>query len=555
MAGGLDALEPFRHDVGVGAEEQRDDGKLRGVDALQPVPQHAALVAVELDLDGLQKLIHLGIGIARIVLARIVVGGGGDFLGMEGRARHVFRRAQPGEHGEAGEFALGHGLAEIDPGRFVADARSDADVAPLALQYLLHQLAAAVARRRHQLDGEALAGAVVAHALALDGPARGIEKGAGFLEIAAVNRRVRGVDPVQRVDESGGDGLAAVEQLLVDGFAVQRVDQRPAHAPVLEHRVVEVDVEMLVDQAGLEADVEFLAVALLEGDGLIEGEAELAGDVIDGAREEIGLERRGVADDLDDDAAEIGLLAPPGRIALQHHIGSRDLLGDAVGAEVKARIGGVGVEYGAVLVLGRFGELRPVEMGGDQAEAVDVVVIEGDPVEVQGKGLGVLDVDLEDAPVKLAGGDAAPGMASDLVGEQHVGGADRRLIAPNRARADGVGDGDTLLAVRQILGHGEPVLDRRQLGAEHADQLPVLVVDRERPARHGQHVGLGQHRIDVGMEGRRELGHADDELVLARGPGRRGQGEGEGGEKAKGKGSQHVQSPGRRGVHDGRLGL
>src|SRR6266699_2448009 len=38
VAGGLVTLEPFRHDMGVGAEEQRQGGQLAGVDRLHLGP-------------------------------------------------------------------------------------------------------------------------------------------------------------------------------------------------------------------------------------------------------------------------------------------------------------------------------------------------------------------------------------------------------------------------------------------------------------------------------------------------------------------------------------
>ena len=84
---------------------------------------------------------------------------------MQGRARHVLGRADPGEQREAGEAALGRGLAEEHPGRLVADHRLDAELAPLALRHLLDQLAGAVAGRGHQLDAQGDAGRVVPQAI------------------------------------------------------------------------------------------------------------------------------------------------------------------------------------------------------------------------------------------------------------------------------------------------------------------------------------------------------------------------------------------------------
>jgi hypothetical protein len=46
---------------------------------------------------------------------------------------------------------------------------------------------------------------------------------------------------------------------------------------------------------------------------------------------------------------------------------------------------------------------------------------------------------------------------------------------------------------RQILHLGFPVLDGRKFGAEHAHELPVLVVDRDEALRQPEDVGFGQH--------------------------------------------------------------
>jgi hypothetical protein len=67
-----------------------------------------------------------------------------------------------------------------------------------------------------------------------------------------------------------------------------------------------------------------------------------------------------------------------------------------------------------------------------------------------------------------------------------------------------------------------PVRHRRALGdvgqfrAQHADQVPVRVIGREGPPRHGQHIGFGHHRIDVRIEIAWELADADHQLVPRR---------------------------------------
>src|SRR3546814_10312593 len=61
---------------------------------------------------------------------------------------------------------------------------------------------------------------------------------------------------------------------------------------------------MLVDQPRLVQHREPLGVALLEGDRLVDGEAELAGDHVDRAGQQVGLQRRGVLDGPDLDPLE-----------------------------------------------------------------------------------------------------------------------------------------------------------------------------------------------------------------------------------------------------------
>ena len=313
-----------------------------------------------------------------------------------------------------------------------------------------------------------------------------------------------------------GHRLAPGEELAADGGAVDAVNQRPAHAHVGEDGIAQIEVDVLVDEPRLVNELEAPSVAALQSQCLIEGEAELAGDHVDGPRQQVGLERRRVADDAHDDAPEMGLRPPPCGVGLEHHMRSRHYFGDQVGPEIEPLVGGVGIEGGAVLVVGGVGEGLALEVLRQQPESVDGVVLEGELVEVHGEGLVVHHVDGLEAAVELHVADAAQGVAADLPGEDHVGAGHRGAVAPAGVGTDGVGDGDAAFAVCRALGHGAAVLDGGQLGAQHADQPPVLVVGGERAPRHGQHVGLGHHGVDVGMEGRRELGDADDQFVLAR---------------------------------------
>ena len=100
------------------------------------------------------------------------------------------------------------------------------------------------------------------------GPARGIEKLGRALRVVTVARGRLGMNPVERMDEGIGDRLTSIEELLVELRAVEREDQRSSDPPVLEQRVFQVEVDMFIDQAGLEQDVETLAVAFLEDYGV-----------------------------------------------------------------------------------------------------------------------------------------------------------------------------------------------------------------------------------------------------------------------------------------------
>src|SRR3546814_19040950 len=101
--------------------------------------------AVDLQVDGLDQGVHLGVLEAGIVLARPAVLGARDLFGVQGGARDMLRPLAPTEHGEPGEAALVDRLPEEHARRLVAHAAVDADLLPLALQHLLPQLADAAA--------------------------------------------------------------------------------------------------------------------------------------------------------------------------------------------------------------------------------------------------------------------------------------------------------------------------------------------------------------------------------------------------------------------------
>ena len=217
-----------------------------------------------------------------------------------------------------------------------------------------------------------------------------------------------------------GDRLLAVEQLLGDRLAIDREQKCLAHAPIGQQLVVEIGVDVFPDQRRLVDDVVLGPVTLLEGDGLVEREAEFAQHIVDTARQEIGFERCRVLDDLDDDALEARLLARPCRVLFEGNAAARHALDDAVGTEREGGIGRVGIVGRLVAIFGRVGvEDRLLDMGRQQQEA-DAVVVEGDAVDRHGEATVVLHVELDHALVALGGGDSRQRVLADLEGEGNV---------------------------------------------------------------------------------------------------------------------------------------
>ena len=224
------------------------------------------------------------------------------------------------------------------------------------------------------------------------------------------------------------------------------------------------------------------------------------------------------------------LLAGPMRVGLQRDRSARLHVGDAIGAVIETGIGGVGVEARAPAIgLGVLFEARAFQMRRDEFVLAEIVVGEGDAVRREDQRLGIGRVDLQDAAIAFARGDARARMLADFPGQDRVVGDDRLAVAPIRVRLDAEGDFHAFLAVGQGHALGAAVFDGRQFHAHKANELPILVVGRHRPAGHAEHVALGRHRIDHRMEGRGELRQADRQFVL--GFGREGQSEqGEGDE-------------------------
>ena len=435
-------------------------------------------------------------------------------------------------------------LAEEHPRRLIADAHIDADILPRRLQHLLHEFARAVAGGGAEFEPERLSGGVAAgRARRITGPPRLVQQPPGRVRVEGRLRQVRVIDPVERADRPVRHRLAAEKEALRNRLPVDGVQQRAPHPDIGQRRIVEVEVDMLVDQPRLVGEIPGAALALLHGGGLVEAEAEFAGDVVDGAGAQIDLERRRVLDDADDDRLEGRRFAPPGRVALQLDGGARLHADHPVRPEPEAGIGAVGVEGGPVPVFGRVRvEIGAVDMGGKHKDA-DIVVVEGHPVQMQGEPAVVMDFQFQDAPEEFRRGDARLRVLADLDGEGHVPRRHRRAVAPARIRADGVGDRDALLALRRRLAHRPAVLDGRKLDTEHADEPPLRVVNGKGTHAHRERIALRQHRIDQRMQGRGELGHADDQPVLRPG-GQRG---GEGQQDRNGESPDHdAKLPGRQ---------
>ena len=500
---------------------------------LQATPHLLALAAVQLDLDAFDQAVHLRIAETRVVLAGPVVLGGRNLVRMHGRARYRLGRGNPGIHGHGRVFALGHRLAEEHPRRFVLDPHVDADALPLALQHLLHQLARPVAGGGHDRQAQRRALGVVADPLFLRRPAGLVQQLGGALGVEGMFRHVRGMHPIERIDARVGDRLTALEQLLGNRIAVDGGDQGMAHAPVLEDRIVQVEVDMLVDQALLEDDVEALLMAFLERQRLVDRQPQFARDHVDAAGKEVGLERRRVLDHAHGDALEMRFLAPPFGVRLERDMRARLGGDDAVGAEIEPRVHGIRVVGGAVLVFLGLAEVLAIQVRRQDVETRDVVVTKRQLVEVQRERLIVAAVDLVERAIELRVRHPRLRVLADLPGENDVVRRDRCAVAPDCVRVERVGHGDAVLAVRRLLRHRAAVFDGRQLDAQHADQFPIGVDHRDRPPDHAEHVGLGQHAVDVGMKRRRILGDADHQIVLRR---PRGQGEAhQGGEGENGE--------------------
>ena len=254
------------------------------------------------------SLVHLRVAERDLVGAGVVVLLGRDIRRAQRALRAFGDRAAPGIHHHAGIDAMLQRLTEQGARRLVLDGDLHAGRLPLALQHLLLQLAQAVAGGGAELDRQRLAGGVAADPVAARLPAGLRQQRLRLGGIIRVGRNVLAVVRLERIDPGGGDRLLPLEQLLHHRLAIDRHQQRLAHAQVGQDRVVLLQIDVLVGQARLEDVVELVGMLLLQRDHLVDGEADaLAVHHVHVARQQVRLQCGGVVDQLDDDVLEAGL--------------------------------------------------------------------------------------------------------------------------------------------------------------------------------------------------------------------------------------------------------
>ena len=213
------------------------------------------------------------------------------------------------------------------------------------------------------------------------------------------------------------------------------------------------------------------------------------------------MQRGGVFDVAQNDALETGPGAGPVRVRLQHDLGAAVVAGDLVWAVVQAGVERRTIVARGVDVVARVGCLG--EDGGFDVFREDLVPlgeILPDPVEVQHGGPVVHDVDAGGAIPGIGIGKAAVGIAAELPGEGDVACGDGLPVGPGEARLEPDGDRHARLAVRPDLPPGQPIVQRRQVGAEQAGVFPLGVERRDRTDHERHRVGANDLRVDVGMQ-------------------------------------------------------
>ena len=301
--------------------------------------------------------------------------------------------------------------------------------------------------------------------------------------------RVLHVGEERRIEERVAQLAQAMTNLLEQRLAVDRVRQRAAHAHVLERRVaqVEVDVVVGVDDGRHRRVARDRLDAVERRGGQVPGEVELV-------RLQLRRQRVLVRDDLVDDLGDLRLAQKVVGVGCEPHLIAalpRDELVRA--AADRGRVVGRRVEAALVVV-----ELREQMLRHDRPVAVQA------PELLQERRVHVLEVD--DGDVRVAAVDVfdlSPAVGRDDVvlrvhhhvpGEAQVAARELHAVVP-------------LDPVPQLVVDREPVfadvavLDGRDLADGVGDRLRVIVVAhgvREQERRQLQHrARRGQRRVQV----------------------------------------------------------
>ena len=211
-----------------------------------------------------------------------------------------------------------------------ADRDPDADIGPEGGQHLLDQFPRPVPGRRHEFERQRPAFRIAAHAVGTRHKPRLVQQRPCRRRIVWRARRLGIIDPVQGRDIAVGNRLLALKQLLDQGFPVDRQQQGTPDASVLKQRIVQIEVDMLVEQARLEDHRKAVLQSRLQRQGLVQGDAAFSRDHVDIAGLEAGLDGGRVFDHAHHDAAEMGCIAVPSLVGDEDRVHARFLLHDPV---------------------------------------------------------------------------------------------------------------------------------------------------------------------------------------------------------------------------------
>ncbi len=212
----------------------------------------------------------------------------------------------------------------------------------------------------------------------------------------------------------------------------------------------------------------------------------------------------------------MGRLSPPVGVGLKNDGRARIDTRDPVGAVIQTGLGWVAIIGVASAVGRRIRRGLAFEVGGDDLEVIDRLGLADALVPEDCEVPVVPCLDLLHPAVELLVVDACGLIAADLPGEQHVFRGQRYTVAPSGTFANCVVDGEPVLAVRRGPVSDHAVFARWQNLTQQADQIPVCVIDRERPPAHAEDQRQGHMTGEIGMEALGELADADDQFVFGR---------------------------------------